>query len=81
MLEVGSGGGEGGGVGEGGGGGGGGGEVDKGGEKVRISSYKVNISWEGSVQPGGYSYSYCPAYLKVAKRVILKFSSQGKKCS
>ena len=55
------------------------GKMGEGGQKVQISSYKINKSWGCDVQHGDCNtIIVLIAYLKVAKRVDLKSSHHKK---
>ena len=53
--------------------------MGEGGQKVQISSYKINKSWDVMYSPGNNSLQYCTVYMKTAKRVDIKNFHQKKK--
>ena len=54
--------------------------MGEGGQKVQVSSYKINKSWDVIYSRGIHSSQYCTTvYLKTAKRVDIKNFHQKKK--
>ena len=53
--------------------------MGEGGQKVQVSSYKINKSWDITYSHGNNSLQYCTVYMKTAKRVDIKNFHQKKK--
>lgn len=53
--------------------------MDKGGQRVQTSSYKMNMFWGRNMYNGDYSQQWCIVYLEVTERADLEVFISHKK--